>query len=82
MTPSSQRSPVGAAPEPLLPVTLTVNGEPREVEQGTTGTDLFGGDKAVPYVEDRGEREENPAMGWRALRLALERVADFYRLPG
>jgi len=29
MTPSSQRSPVGAAPEPLLPVTLTVNGERR-----------------------------------------------------
>jgi len=33
----------------------------------------IGGDKAVPYVEDRGEREENPAMGWRAIRLALSR---------
>ncbi len=33
----------------------------------------IGGDKAVPYVEDRGEREENPAMGWRAIRLALAR---------
>ncbi|MDZ3833028.1 MAG: phosphoenolpyruvate--protein phosphotransferase [Sphingopyxis sp.] len=34
----------------------------------------IGGDKALPYmnVEDA-EREENPAMGWRALRLALER---------
>ncbi|WP_199554302.1 phosphoenolpyruvate--protein phosphotransferase [Sandaracinobacteroides hominis] len=33
----------------------------------------IGGDKAVPYVEEKGEREENPAMGWRALRLALAR---------
>ncbi|WP_375273112.1 phosphoenolpyruvate--protein phosphotransferase [Sphingomonas sp.] len=33
----------------------------------------IGGDKALPYlVSDAGE-EENPAMGWRALRLALER---------
>ena len=33
----------------------------------------IGGDKALPYlVHDDGE-EENPAMGWRALRLALER---------
>ncbi|MFZ1741660.1 MAG: putative PEP-binding protein, partial [Pontixanthobacter sp.] len=34
----------------------------------------IGGDKAVPYLrpEDT-ENEENPAMGWRALRLALER---------
>ncbi|QPQ54942.1 phosphoenolpyruvate--protein phosphotransferase [Allosphingosinicella flava] len=33
-----------------------------------------GGDKALPYlkVEDS-ENEENPAMGWRALRLALDR---------
>ncbi|MGL6043586.1 MAG: putative PEP-binding protein, partial [Sandaracinobacteroides sp.] len=34
----------------------------------------IGGDKAVPYVGDDGEREENPAMGWRALRLALART--------
>jgi phosphotransferase system enzyme I (PtsP) len=34
----------------------------------------IGGDKAVPYVEERGEREENPAMGWRAIRLALART--------
>jgi phosphotransferase system enzyme I (PtsP) len=34
----------------------------------------IGGDKAVPYVEQRGEREENPAMGWRAIRLALART--------
>ena len=33
----------------------------------------IGGDKAVPYVRDGAEDEENPAMGWRALRLALER---------
>jgi phosphotransferase system enzyme I (PtsP) len=34
----------------------------------------IGGDKAVPYLSsDIGERDENPAMGWRALRLALER---------
>jgi phosphotransferase system enzyme I (PtsP) len=33
----------------------------------------IGGDKAVPYMDVRGEREENPAMGWRALRLALAR---------
>ena len=33
-----------------------------------------GGDKALPYLrkDDRGD-DENPAMGWRALRLALER---------
>jgi phosphotransferase system enzyme I (PtsP) len=33
----------------------------------------IGGDKAVPYVDHRAEHEENPAMGWRALRLALAR---------
>ncbi|MGB3740317.1 MAG: phosphoenolpyruvate--protein phosphotransferase, partial [Pontixanthobacter sp.] len=34
----------------------------------------IGGDKAVPYLNSEGqENEENPAMGWRALRLALER---------
>jgi phosphotransferase system enzyme I (PtsP) len=34
----------------------------------------IGGDKALPYmnVDDAGQ-EENPAMGWRALRLALQR---------
>nr|WP_242600098.1 threonine--tRNA ligase [Dermacoccus nishinomiyaensis] len=34
---------------------MTVNGEPREVEQGTTGTDLFGGDKAVLVMRVDGE---------------------------
>ena len=35
----------------------------------------IGGDKALPYLSfDEGE-EENPAMGWRALRLALDRNA-------
>jgi phosphotransferase system, enzyme I, PtsP len=34
-----------------------------------------GGDKALPYMTDDGVREENPAMGWRALRLALDRDA-------
>ncbi|MDG6077822.1 phosphoenolpyruvate--protein phosphotransferase [Erythrobacter litoralis] len=34
----------------------------------------IGGDKAVPYLNnDIAERDENPAMGWRALRLSLER---------
>ena len=32
----------------------------------------IGGDKAVPYVANAG-REDNPAMGYRALRLALGR---------
>jgi phosphotransferase system enzyme I (PtsP) len=33
----------------------------------------IGGDKALPYLTVESEGEENPAMGWRALRLALER---------
>ena len=33
----------------------------------------IGGDKALPYLNTHDEDEENPAMGWRALRLALER---------
>ncbi|HLL32208.1 MAG TPA: phosphoenolpyruvate--protein phosphotransferase, partial [Allosphingosinicella sp.] len=32
-----------------------------------------GGDKALPYIDAGGGMEENPAMGWRALRLALDR---------
>jgi phosphotransferase system, enzyme I, PtsP len=33
-----------------------------------------GGDKALPYIDvGDGEKEDNPAMGWRALRLALDR---------
>ena len=33
-----------------------------------------GGDKSLPYLRAEGENgDENPAMGWRALRLALER---------
>jgi len=32
-----------------------------------------GGDKSLPYLNASPEREENPAMGWRALRLALDR---------
>ncbi|MGZ8997903.1 MAG: phosphoenolpyruvate--protein phosphotransferase, partial [Allosphingosinicella sp.] len=32
-----------------------------------------GGDKQLPYLRGVGEGEENPAMGWRALRLALDR---------
>jgi phosphotransferase system, enzyme I, PtsP len=31
-----------------------------------------GGDKALPYLKDDGPEEENPALGWRALRLALD----------
>ena len=34
----------------------------------------IGGDKAVPYLRDEAANmDENPAMGWRALRMALER---------
>ncbi|GGD37165.1 phosphoenolpyruvate--protein phosphotransferase [Croceicoccus pelagius] len=35
----------------------------------------IGGDKSLPYLrgDDDGLDDENPAMGWRALRLALER---------
>ncbi|MBC2778669.1 phosphoenolpyruvate--protein phosphotransferase [Parasphingopyxis marina] len=33
----------------------------------------IGGDKAVPYLRQEAGQEENPAMGWRALRLALDR---------
>jgi phosphotransferase system, enzyme I, PtsP len=35
----------------------------------------IGGDKALPYLRasDDEEGEENPAMGWRALRVALDR---------
>ncbi|MFM6852641.1 MAG: putative PEP-binding protein, partial [Sphingopyxis sp.] len=33
----------------------------------------IGGDKALPYMRQDAAQEENPAMGWRALRLALDR---------
>jgi len=33
----------------------------------------IGGDKALPYLNKEEADEENPAMGWRALRLALDR---------
>jgi phosphotransferase system enzyme I (PtsP) len=33
----------------------------------------IGGDKALPYLRHDGADEENPAMGWRAIRIALER---------
>lgn len=32
-----------------------------------------GGDKQLPYLRASDNGEENPAMGWRALRLALDR---------
>jgi phosphotransferase system enzyme I (PtsP) len=31
----------------------------------------IGGDKALPYLKDERNEEENPALGWRALRLSL-----------
>ncbi len=34
----------------------------------------IGGDKQVPFLP-RDENEENPAMGWRAIRIALDRPA-------
>jgi phosphotransferase system enzyme I (PtsP) len=33
----------------------------------------IGGDKALPYLTDMRDEAENPAMGWRALRLSLDR---------
>ncbi|MEO7503693.1 MAG: putative PEP-binding protein, partial [Sphingomicrobium sp.] len=33
----------------------------------------IGGDKALPYLTDMRDESENPAMGWRALRLSLDR---------
>jgi phosphotransferase system, enzyme I, PtsP len=52
----------------------------REVLEGagdkpvTFRTVDIGGDKNLPYLrQDDAELEENPALGWRALRLALER---------
>ena len=33
----------------------------------------IGGDKALPYLTDLHDEAENPAMGWRALRLSLDR---------
>ena len=35
----------------------------------------IGGDKALPYLSDEKDEAENPAMGWRALRLSLGRSA-------
>src|SRR5688500_16471191 len=32
----------------------------------------IGGDKALPYLRSNRHEEENPAMGWRALRLSLD----------
>ena len=33
----------------------------------------LGGDKVLPYME--AEREDNPALGWRAIRMGLDRPA-------
>ena len=33
----------------------------------------LGGDKVLPYL--KAEREENPALGWRAVRMGLDRPA-------
>ena len=35
----------------------------------------IGGDKSLPYLRAGDDGEENPALGWRALRLALDRDA-------
>ena len=35
----------------------------------------IGGDKVLPYL--RHEPEENPALGWRGIRMALDRPALF-----
>ncbi|MCR9257990.1 MAG: phosphoenolpyruvate--protein phosphotransferase [Alphaproteobacteria bacterium] len=36
-----------------------------------------GGDKRLPYLPDAGD--ENPAMGWRAIRMGLDRPALFFK---
>ena len=33
----------------------------------------IGGDKALPYLTDVQDEAENPSMGWRAIRLSLDR---------
>jgi len=33
----------------------------------------IGGDKALPYLSNEEDEAENPSMGWRALRLSLDR---------
>ncbi len=33
----------------------------------------IGGDKALPYLTHNAEEAENPSMGWRAVRLSLDR---------
>jgi len=35
----------------------------------------IGGDKPLPYFQTSDGKEENPAMGWRAIRIGLERDA-------
>ncbi len=35
----------------------------------------IGGDKPLPYFQASESKEDNPAMGWRALRIGLERDA-------
>jgi phosphotransferase system enzyme I (PtsP) len=52
----------------------------RDVLDGAAGKPVIfrtvdiGGDKSLPYLQSDTQREdENPAMGWRALRLALDR---------
>src|SRR5262249_40985323 len=51
----------------------------RDVLDGAGGAPVtfrtldLGGDKVLPYVSS--EREENPALGWRALRIGLDRPA-------
>ena len=35
----------------------------------------IGGDKPLPYFQTSDSREDNPAMGWRAIRIGLERDA-------
>jgi len=52
----------------------------RQVMQATDGKPVtfrtldIGGDKVLPYFQGEGQ-EENPALGWRAIRLTLDRPA-------
>ncbi len=67
--------------ESSLPDINTQRAQYREVLSKAKGKPVIfrtldvGGDKAVPYIEM--PKAENPAMGWRAVRISLDRPALF-----
>ncbi len=61
---------------PRLDVQTTLYGRVLDAAEGRPvvfRTLDLGGDKVLPYL--KAEREDNPALGWRALRLGLDRPA-------